>query len=128
MVDDGHAHLSTCEQLRLGTEVLLHGVVIVQMVLAQVGKHTGREVGSGDPVLVQGMGRHLHGHGQHSCASQAVQLALERRSLRGGAFARERADHARRPPVGLEDAGQQGTGGRFAIGPGDSHDRMALAG
>ena len=45
-VDHGHAHLAGREQLRLGAEIGLHGVVVVQVVLAQVGENAGGELGA----------------------------------------------------------------------------------
>ena len=45
-IDYRHANLALAEQLRLGGEVGLHGPVVVQVVLAQVGENAGREVGA----------------------------------------------------------------------------------
>ncbi len=47
--------------------------------------------------------------------------ALEHRSLRGRALASEGTYHSRRPAVGLENAGQEGTCSGLPVGAGDAH-------
>ena len=67
-VDDGHGfspgsgvlrHLF--EQFRLGLEIILHSVVVVQVVLGQIGENAHVEIDAGHAFLVQRVGRDLHG-------------------------------------------------------------------
>ena len=68
------------------------------------------------------MRRHFHGHGQRTRVPHAGQLALEGRGLGRRALAREGTYHAGPPPVGLEDAGQEGARRRLTVRPGYAYD------
>ena len=57
-----HQALTLLEQQALGVPVLLHGVVVVQVVLGQIGEDPHGEADPRHPLEVQGVGGDLHHH------------------------------------------------------------------
>lgn len=83
-VDDGHglaagpgvlSHL--LEQLRLGLEIILHGVVVIQVVLGQVGENAHVKINAGHAFLVQRMGGYLHGNAAAAVFKHLLQQVFQ---------------------------------------------------
>ncbi|MNE15917.1 hypothetical protein D3C80_1088420 [compost metagenome] len=64
------------EQLGLGGLIGFHAAVIVEVVAGQVGHHRDVEFQCGNPALLQGMGRHFHGHGLGAAFLEVVEGRL----------------------------------------------------
>ena len=62
-VDHGQADPSGVEERGLGLEVVVHGVVVVEVFGCEVGEDAGREANGVDPMLDEGVGRDFHGDG-----------------------------------------------------------------
>ncbi|UWN48962.1 hypothetical protein ASALC70_01153 [Alcanivorax sp. ALC70] len=87
-VDHRLAQVRTGEQGHLGQQVAVHVAVVIQMVAAQIAEHRRPHRGIAQTVLVQGVGRDLHGHGVGASVTQVAQAALQgdrvRRGVAGG--------------------------------------------
>ena len=65
------------EEPRLGSAVGSQVRVIVQVILAEVGERDGGEAHAGDPLLVQGVGRHFGHDVGGTLVGQLPQLPVE---------------------------------------------------
>ena len=128
-VEDGQIGL--VEEQALCVPVGLHGTVVVQMVLSEVGEDPGGEADTEGPPLVQSDGGGLHHHMGTAGSHHGPEQGLELIGLRGGAAGGEHTvpDQVL---VGADEAhlGSQRTlqhrlqeigGGGLAVGAGDSH-------
>jgi hypothetical protein len=113
------------EEHGLGVEVGLHGAVVVEVVLAEVGEAGDREPRAVDAVLDQRVRRHLDGHGC-SGTGEGSQPGLELGRLGRGTGPRQGSDHPARATGGLEDGGDEVADGGFAVRAGHADDRDAL--
>ena len=128
-VVDGH--VAAVEQDRLGVAVRLHGVVEVQMILAQVGKDADGEPDAVYPVQRQGVGRDLHHHMGAARVGHLAEQPVQLEGFRRGALGVQHliADHvldgAHQPHLGpgllLQNALDEVGGGGLAAGAGDAH-------
>ena len=119
----------SAEQLRLGGEILLHRLVIVQVVLREVGEHADIVVDAPHALLVQPVRRNLH-HGAAATGLQhPVQHRLDvrrfRRRARGGNaalpdFITNGADEPRRTPRRVQDVASHERRGRLPVRPGNA--------
>ena len=82
-VEDGQVGLA--EDQALGRPVGLHGAVVVQVVLGEVGEDPGGEADAEGPPLVQGDGGGLHHHMGAAGSHHGPEESLELTGLRGGA-------------------------------------------
>ena len=107
------------EQSCLGVEVGRHVAVMVQVVPAQVGEDRHPEVDAVDPVLIEGVGRHLHRHRPAALGQKRPEEVLELGGFGRGPNPGESSDHAAVPPGPVEYGGKEVGGGRLAVGSGD---------
>ncbi len=114
-VDDGGRHHARAKHRCLGREVVLHRVVVVEMVWAEVGEHPDVEAGAEDPVLHERMRRDLHRHRLETGLDHHAQSSLEVRGFRCGAFAGQGADLATGDTGVIEDRRGEMRRGRLAV-------------
>ena len=74
----------------LGTEILFHVAVIIQMILGEVREHASSEADCINPLLSQPVRRDFHDYA-FACFSRLMQLGLKRRSIKCGEAARQSA-------------------------------------
>ena len=124
-MDDPAQRPARREQHGLRLEVVLHGVVIIQVIVTQVGEDGHVEVDALDPRLHERMARHLHGDRVAGAVpllavTHAGQEALDLGRLGCRTGARERAHHVRRPTRRAEEVTQDLGHRGLAIRPGDA--------
>ncbi|OIQ74132.1 hypothetical protein GALL_442220 [mine drainage metagenome] len=120
---DAAARVRRSEQLGLGTEVLLHAAVEVEVVPLQVREARDVEHEPVDPPECKGMGRDLHRHGRHPELARPRERRVQRGRL-------HRGPHAPGGPVaeaGLDGAEQSGRSMRRTEGGIDEVGRGGLA-
>ncbi|MCY1413273.1 hypothetical protein D9M71_287010 [compost metagenome] len=129
-VDHPATQVRPAEQARLGVFVGLHAAVVIEVITGQVGHHRDVECQGGDPALVQGMGRHFHGHGLGPGLLQVVEGGLHGdRVRRGQATAlqgaieagTEGADQTAVLTEQVQRLGHQLGDAGLAVGTGDTH-------
>ena len=115
------------KQARLGLEIGLHRRVVVEVVLGEVGEHRPRKSAARHPLLVQGMGAHLHSPNGSPRSHRLGQLGLEQVGKGRGVLGRhagarpavhQGAKQGRRPLGRRRQVLNQIGGGGFAIGAG----------
>ena len=122
------------EEELFGREVPLHGLVVIQVVTAQVGEQGHIEAETTQPVLLQGVRRHLHDHVGRTAIHHGAQQPLQGYRIRGGegcltedmqpvramVAVVDRTDHPG-PIAGMQEQRlDQPTGGGLAVGAGDA--------
>ena len=133
-----HTPAALPEQQTLGDAVVLHGTVVVQMVLGQVGEHPHLKGQALQPVLYQGVGGRLQHHMGAAGVRHGPQQLLQLIAVRRGAVGRQfLLPHqipvgADKPHLGVQGSGQQfpnQVGGRgLSVGPGNGNQRHLLSG
>ena len=126
-----HRLAALVKEQSLGRSIFLHGVVIIQVVLGQIGEQPQVKGQSRRPVLDQGVGGYLHYHIGTAIVQHLAQKGLELIALRGGAVGRQLlppyhvpigADQANLGPARpLQQFFDEAGGGGLAVGPGDRH-------
>ena len=113
----------------LGREVPVHGAVVVEVVLGDVGQPRHPEPAAGHPPLIERDGGDLHGHVGGArrpasppasvCSCRAPGRGQRRRHRLARVAVGHRADHPRPPAGRRQDRLQQVGGGGLAVGAGD---------
>ena len=115
------------EQQGLGLEIGLHGRVVVEMVLGEIGEDGSREATTSHAMLIEGMGAHLHGSHLGAAFQGFTKLSLQairhRCGVRGGEAVAGPSVHqgskqSSRPATRLTEVFNQVGGGGFAVGAG----------
>ena len=131
--DDARAHFVLGEQARLGREVRLHGLVVVEVVLGEVGEGRDGKACARNAVQVDGMARHLqrgHTHARvHHIGQQRLQIAAFRRGAKRWAALVAHVHLDRAHEAGLCVRGMRGhvlnekRRRRLSVRAGDAHKR-----
>ena len=136
-VDDPAGRVGRREQQGLGLEVVVEGMVVVQVVLGEVGEGSDGEVGAPGALEIKGMRAHFHSH--HGAAGiahpreQLLQIGRFRRRMVGllhdpGDLVAHGADHAAAVARHLGDVLHEVGRGGLAIGARNAHEGEALRG
>ena len=119
------------EQLHLGLEIGLHGMVKIEVILRQVRENRGVELDIARPALLQGVGGDFHRHGAASGGAdlekQLLQIKRFGRGARRGQnpvadFIPDRADQSRAHLHAFAKVFEQERRRRLAVGAGDPGD------
>ena len=140
-VDHRMAQPRPLEQPGLGGAVGLQGAVVIEMVAAKIGEDGGIEGQCRDPVLVETVGRHLHGHHPGPLVDEAGEDRLGGDGIRGrhpgGRETRRPGGHQTVTqgahyggtlPQQLQQLTEQVAAGGLAVGAGDGGDPQAGGG
>ena len=127
--------IALCKQPRLCRAVFLHGIVVIQMVLRQIGKHTHREVQAVHPLQCQRMRGNLHHHMGAALVCHRAQQPLHLPGVRRGTgrFFRALPHHVLygahqahlRMQHRFKNLLDQIGGGGFSVCAGNAHKRHA---
>ena len=125
---------NACEEPRLGVEIRLEALVVIQMILCEIGEARCAEVNAVQPPLCQSVRRRLHSRmfdpGLYRAQKCAVQGNGLRCRMRQGrfpiAFHTGGAKIDRRMSQQLPDTPHETGNTGFAIGAGDGHNRIRL--
>ena len=100
--------------------------VVVEVVPAQVGEHRHLEPGAVDPVQVEGVRRHLHGHALAAVGAPCAASCSCSSGASGVVRAPVRVPMTPAPPAGgVEDGAEEVGDGGLAVGAGDADHRRA---
>ena len=135
--DDAAGRVVLREQKRLGLEVVVEGVVVVQVVLGEVRERRHGEVGVPGAAQIERVRAHLHGH--HRAAGvahpreQLLQVGRFRRGALGvlhdaGDLVAHGADDAAAVAGHARDVLHQIGRGGLAVGARDTHEREGPGG
>ena len=135
--DDAAGRVVLREQKRLGLEVVVEGVVVVQVVLGEVRERRHGEVGVPGTAQIERVRAHLHGH--HRAArvahprEQLLQVGRLRRGALGvlhgaGDLVAHGADDAAAVAGHTRDVLHQIGRGGLAVGARDAHEREGAGG
>ena len=135
--DDAGAHGVLGEQGGLGAEVGLHGLVVVQVVLGEVGEGGHGKARAQDAAEVDGLARDLerrHTHAgfrhlrEHHLEVAALGSGVQRRAHLTADVALHRAHEARGLARNRRHVLHEEGGGGLAVGAGHAHQAQLLAG
>ena len=90
-VEDDVLQVRSLEQARLRGAVGAHGLVIVQVIAAQIGERGGMKAHAGDAILIEGLRGYFHRHLAHAGGAQLRELAVQGDRVGRGERGRRRA-------------------------------------